>query len=57
MNNIQDEWEIIVQMANSGKKAWLTRLRSHYMKIVQDDPEGAALLLAMFEHQFGSLKR
>lgn len=57
MSDIHSDWERVVEQASSGQKAWLTQIKNHYTKVVQDDPEGAALLLAMYEHQFGTLKR
>lgn len=57
MSDIHSDCERVVEQASSGQKAWLTQMKNHYTKVVQDDPEGAALLLAMYEHQFGTLKR
>jgi hypothetical protein len=56
MATIEEDWSAVLGRASKGQKAWLTQLKNHYAKVIRDDPEGAALVLAMYEHQFGPPK-
>ena len=57
MATIEEDWNAVLGRASEGQKAWLTQLKNHYAQVIRDDPEGAALVLAMYEHQFGPLER
>ena len=54
---IHGEWKELWDNSTSGERSWLTKLKKHYARILQNDAEAGAELLAMYEHQFALRKR
>ncbi|MDE3017306.1 MAG: hypothetical protein KGI29_10395 [Pseudomonadota bacterium] len=57
ISEIRKDWQQLYDSASSGQKTWLTQMKNHYAKIIQDSPEEAAELLAMYEHNFSLIRK
>jgi hypothetical protein len=57
LGEISRDWDRLYDTASSGQKAWLTQMKNHYMKIIQAEPEEAARLLAMHEHNLSLIRQ
>jgi len=57
IGEIGRDWDRLYGAASSGQKAWLTQIKNHYLKIIQAQPEEAARLLAMHEHNLTLIRQ
>ena len=54
---IHKDWQLLYDTSTSGQKAWMTQVKNHYARIIQNDPLAAAELLAMYEHRFALIRK
>jgi hypothetical protein len=47
---VHEGWDGLRNLSSSGQKAWLTRMKSHYLRLIQADAEAAAEMLAVKEY-------
>ncbi len=57
LSEISRDWDRLYGVASTGQKAWLTQMKNHYLKIIQAEPEEAARLLAMHEHNLSLIRQ
>jgi hypothetical protein len=57
VGEISRDWDRLYGAASSGQKAWLTQMKNHYLRIIQEEPEEAARLLAMHEHNLSLIRQ
>ena len=53
---IHSEWKELWDSATSGERSWLTKMKKHYAKVLENDAEAAAEMLAMQEHRFAQVR-
>lgn len=49
VERVNKSWDTLNGMVSTGKKAWHTQVKNHYMKIIEKDPEAAAKIMALNE--------
>lgn len=49
VRGIRNDWQEMYAVSSSGKKAHLTTIKKHYLRIVEADPQAAAELLGMHD--------
>ena len=57
LGDIHRDWQQLREQSTTGQKAWLTQMKNHYFAIVRENPDAAAELLAMYEHQFSLIRK